>query len=240
MVKSLGAVIGGLSGMDEASVCRFDMQFYPGEDFTANTDRLLAELKKAQKAATPTPEYVPQPVLCGTNSTSGPPCIAAPTSPGARPSKALDDAVYSAAELLEGRGRDRRKIILVVSDGVDEPKLNRKTNEQVIETLLRNNISVFSLALGSENAKGKFGRLASYADKSGGDIYYGKKSIEIEELYERITEEARHGYTVAYVPVGTSANSGYHKVKVQVAREGLIVETREGYYATSVENNPKK
>jgi hypothetical protein len=45
---------------------------------------------------------------------------------------------------------------------------------------------------------------------------------------------------LAYVPVGNSADSGYHQVRVQVAREGLIVQTREGYYTTGVEDNPKK
>jgi VWFA-related protein len=231
MIKSLRAVIGGLSSVDEASVCRFDMLFYPGENFTKDTDKLLAALKEAQTEAKPASDYVPQPVVTCTNSTTGPPCPPAPAYLGARPSKALDDAVHSAAELLKGRGADRRKIILVVSDGVNEPKLNHQTYEQVIETLLRNNISLFSLALGSETATRKSSRLAAYAGESGGDIYYAKKSSAIEELYSRITEEARHEYTLAYVPLGNHRDSAYHKVEVQVTREGLMAETREGYYA---------
>ena len=47
MIKSLRAVIGGLSSIDEASVCRFDMMFYPGEGFTGSADKLLAGLKEA-------------------------------------------------------------------------------------------------------------------------------------------------------------------------------------------------
>jgi Ca-activated chloride channel family protein len=240
MVKSLRAVIGGMSSLDEASVCRFDMLFYPGEDFTGNSDKLLADLKEAQAEAKPATNYVPElPPPCP-NSTTGPPCIPASTYLGARPSKALDDAVHSAAELLKGRGADRRKIVLVVSDGVNEPKLNHHTYEQVIESLLRNNISVFSLALGSETATRKFSRLAAYAGESGGDIYYARKSSAIEELYSRITEEARHEYTLAYVPLGNHRDSTYHKVEVQVTREGLIAETREGYYAAGPEDTPKK
>ncbi len=240
MVKSLRAVVGGMSSMDEASVCRFDMLFYPGESFTGNTDKLLADLREAQKEAQPAPEYVPQPVKSGSNSTTGPPSIAAPTYPGARPSKALDDAVHSAAELVSGRGADRRKIILVVSDGLNEPKLNHQTYEQVVETLLRDNISVYSLALGSDTAKRKFSRLASYARESGGDIYYAKKSGAIEQLYSRITEEARHQYTLAYVPAGIRDSSPYHKVEVRVTSEGLVAKTREGYYAADAEDILKK
>jgi Ca-activated chloride channel family protein len=238
MVRSLRAVMGGMSSLDEASVCRFDMLFYPGDGFTGNTDKLLADLKEAQKEATPAPEYVPQPLVLCTNSTTGPPCVAAPTRLGARPSKALDDAVYSSAELLQGRGRDRRKLILVVSDGVNEPKLNHRTYEQVIKTLLRNNISVYSLALGSETARRRFSRLAGYASESGGDIYYARKSSALEQLYSRITDEARHEYTLAYVPLGNHADSNYHKIQVRITREGLIAETREGYY--TAEDTPRK
>jgi Ca-activated chloride channel homolog len=240
MIKSLRAVIGGMSSVDEASVCRFDMLFYPGEDFTGNTDKLLADLKEAQTEAKPAPEYVPGLAPPCPNSTTGPPCVPASTYLGARPSKALDDAVHSAAELLAGRGVDRRKIILVVSDGVNEPKLNHQTYEQVLETLLRNNISVFSVALGSETATRKFSRLAAYAGESGGDIYYARKSRAIEGLYSRITEEARHEYTLAYVPLGNHRDSTYHKVEVRVTRDGLIAETREGYYAAGAEDTPKK
>jgi Ca-activated chloride channel family protein len=239
MVKSLRAVIGGLSNMDEASVCRFDMLFYPDENFAGNTDKLLAELKEAQTETQPTPQYVPPPVV-GSNSTTGPPSIAAPTYAGSRPSKALDDAVYSAAELLSSRGADRRKIILVVSDGANEPKLNRRNYEQVIEGLLRDNVSVYSLALGSETAKRKFTRLADYAGKSGGDIYYARKSSAIEQLYSRITEEARHEYTLAYVPSGNRRDSEYHKLEVRVTRQGLVARTREGYYTVRAEDTPNK
>jgi Ca-activated chloride channel homolog len=238
MVKSLRAMTGGLGSMDEASVCRFDTLFYPGETFTGNIDLLLADLKQAQTVAQPTPQYIPQPVV-GSNSTNGPPSIAAPTNSGARSSKALDDAVYSASELLRGRGAYRRKIILVVSDGANEPKLNHRTYEQVIETLLRDNVSVYSLALGSDTAKTKFARLATYADKSGGDIYYAKKSETIEQLYSRITEEARHEYTLAYVPSGNNSTSNYHKLEVRITREGLVSETREGYYTSSAEDTPQ-
>jgi Ca-activated chloride channel family protein len=240
MVKSLRAVIGAMSDTDEASICRFDLLFYPDRDFTGDTERLLVDLREAQKETTPTPEYVPPLVRSGSNSTTGPPSVAAPTYLGARPSKALDDAVYSSAERLKGRGAVRRKIILVVSDGVNEPKLNHRTYEQVIESLLRNNISVFGLALGSETAKLKFSRLANYAGESGGDIYYARKSSAIEQLYARITEEARHEYTLAYVPAGNHADSKYHKVEVRITREGLIAETREGYYTAAVEDAPNK
>jgi VWFA-related protein len=229
----------GVSLQDEATVCRFDMLFYPGNGFTSNIDNLMAELKSTQAEIKPTPTYVPEPVVYG-NSTTGSPCIAAPVYSGSRPSKALDDAVYSAANLLENAGSDRRKVVLVISDGVNEPKLNKHSFESVREKLLFDNISVFSLAVGSKTAKRKYSRLENYSRISGGDIYYASKSRTMEQFYARITEQARHQYTLTYVPTGTGLDSNYHRIQLKVRGDGLTAQTREGYYRNHPVELPKE
>jgi VWFA-related protein len=205
------------------------MLFYPGEGFTSDLDKLMVAVKQAQEEIKPTPKFVPPPAVCG-NSTTGPPCIPAPVYAGARPSKALDDAVFSAAELLEGAGANRRKVILVISNGANETKLNKHDYETVKAKLLAENISVFSLATGSDSDKRKFSRLDDYSRASGGDVYFASKSREMEQTYPRITEQARHQYTLAYVPTGNNRGANYHRVELQVAGQGLTVQTREGYY----------
>ena len=239
LVQSLRALMGGVSLQDEATVCRFDMLFYPGNGFTSNIDNLMSELKATQAEVKPTPTYVPEAVVCG-NSTTGSPCIPAPTYLGSRPSKALDDAVFSAADLLENTRADRRKIILVISDGINEPKLNKHDFESVREKLLFDNISVFSLAVGSNSAKHKYSRLENYSRISGGDIYYASKSRTIEQFYSRITEQARHQYTLAYVPAGTDLDSDYHSLELKVTGDGLTAQTREGYYKNRPVELPKE
>ena len=229
MVQSLRALLGGVSLQDQAMLCRFDMLFYPGDGFTSDLDKLMTAVKQAQSEIKPTPKYIPMPVVRG-NSTTGSPCLAAPTYAGSRPSKALDDAVFSAAELLQSGAADRRKIILVISDGANEPKLNKHDFESVKEKLLFENISVFSLAAGSDSDKHKFSRLEGYSRVSGGDIYFASKSRAMEQLYSRITEQARHQFTVAYAPIGNNPGSNYHRIELHVEGEGLTVQTREGYY----------
>lgn len=230
MTKSLGAIAGGLSDTDEAMVCRYDMLFYPGKEFTRVGGSLIADLKSAQVAAKPDPPYIPQPLVTDRSSTTGPPSAAAPTYAGSRPSKALDDALHSAAELLENRGKDRRKVILIVSDGVNEPKLNHHSHENVIEKLLRNNVSVYSLGVGTPRAKHKFSSLSDYTSETGGAIFYANNSVAMEILYARITEQARHDYTVAYAPTGNNKDESYHVLKV-TTRTGLTASTRKGYYS---------
>ena len=95
LIQSLRAVVGGISSTDEAMICRFDLKFYPGEGFTGDQDRLMAELKRAQEVSGPSTAG-PVPFVTGPSSHApgvGEPRQAAPTNLGSRPTKALDDSV---------------------------------------------------------------------------------------------------------------------------------------------------
>jgi Ca-activated chloride channel homolog len=231
MAPTLGAITAGISPSDEARICRFDLSFYPGEGFTGDLNKLWADLKEAQDHSGPSTAG-PVPFVTSPSSHPlgvGEPPQAAPTNLGSRPTKALDDAVHSAAELLHDRGASRRKIILLISDGLNGPGFNRHTYRDTLDALLHDNISVYSLAVG-HSLKRKFARLVNYSSDSGGDIFYAVQSAAMERLYSRITEEARHEYTVAYVPHGNNHNASYHKVEVRTTREGVTIKTRQGYY----------
>jgi VWFA-related protein len=233
MAPTLRAITAGISANDEAMVCRFDLDFYPGDSFTGDLDKLWVDLKSVQdKAGRSSAGPVPYVTAPSDHPLGvGEPAQTAPIKSGSRPTKALDDAIHSAAALLHDRGLARRKIILVVSDGVNGPQFNRFNYQDSLQALLHDNISVYSLAVGNSVIKHKFSRLINYSNDSGGDIYYASTSAGIEKLYSQITEEARHEYTLAYVPRGTTSTSTYHKVEVQVSRPGVTVKTRQGYYA---------
>jgi len=231
MAPTLRAITGGISLDDEAIICRFDLSFYPGNGFSSDFNKLWADLKDAQDHSGPSTSG-PVPFVTPPSSHQlgvGEPPLAAPTNLGSRPTKALDDAVHSAAELLHDRGASRRKIILLISDGLNEPQFNHHTYADTLEVLLQDNISVYSLAVG-HSLKRKFSRLVNYANDSGGDIYYAVQSAAMERLYSRITEQARHEYTLAYVPHVNNRNASYHKVEVHTTREGVTIRTRQGYY----------
>lgn len=242
MAPSLRAIAAGISLADEAMVCHFDLFFYSTETFTRDGDLLLADLKNAQKASEPS-KMRPVPFVTPPSThvrTNGEPPIAAPTNLGSTPTKALDDAVYASAQLLRARDRYRRKVILLISDGINGAKFNHRTHEETLSSLLRDNISVYAVAVGSNSFHSKFALMRSYANDSGGDIYYASGSDQLEKLYSRITEQARHEYTLAYVPRGHDKSSNYHAVRVETTRDGLLVETRRGYYASSAKDVPNQ
>jgi Ca-activated chloride channel family protein len=236
---SLDAVVGGMSLNDEAFVCRFDQFFHPGKGFIADQDRLVAELKRTNLGSEPNvaPPGGPfnGPTINNHTAIGDTPISSSAQILKGQPTKALDDAVYAAAQLLHDRGRSRRKIILLISDGIDGgKKFNTFTYRQVVNTLLHDNIAVYSVALSSAFFERKLFRLADYARDSGGDIYYAAKRDSLEQLYSRITEQARLQYTLAYVPRGTDRGADYHSVEVRVRREGLTIKTREGYFTGAI------
>ena len=237
--QSLRAIVAGLSLTDEAWVCRFDQRFHPGKGFLSDQDKLLIELKRTRldeepSAGSSSAAIANSPSINGHSATGDAPNMTGPTlNIKGQPTKALDDAVYAAAQLLKDRDpeRQRRKIIFLISDGVNGPKFNANNYDTVLKELLRYNITVYGIGVGSAYFERRFERLSKYAHDTGGDVYYGMKSRAMEELYARVTEEARNQYTLAYAPSGTDRGLEYHSIEVRVRREGLTILTREGYYA---------
>ncbi|MGB9464469.1 MAG: VWA domain-containing protein [Candidatus Acidiferrum sp.] len=236
---SLDVIVGGMSDLDEAFVCRFDQFFHPGKGFTSNQDKLLTELKRTKldsHSGVMSPGGPFNGPSINGHSPDGSPSVPESTHTIlAAPTKALDDAVFGAAELLKDRPRNRRKIIFIVSDGVDGgKKYNTNTYDNTIKELLGHSISVFGVGVGSAFFDRKFEKLSQYAHATGGDIYYAAKRESLEELYSRITEEARNEYTLAYVPRDTNRAKDYHDVEVRVKREGLTILTRNRYYTGGI------
>jgi len=242
VASSLSAIVAGLSANDEAFVCRFDTNFHPGKGFTHDQDKLLTELHRTRldtdrasaPGSAPGGAFSTGPTINGQSAASpgAPATLPSTAILGDRTTKALDDAVFEASQLLKDRGRDRRKIIFLISDG-DNGKTNVNTYGNTVKELLRYGISVYSIGVGSGFYERKFSRLQSYAHDSGGDVYYAAKRKSLEELYSRVTEQARNQYTLGYNPRGNDRGKDYHAVEVRVRREGLDVRTREGYYSAA-------
>lgn len=240
--ESLKSIVAGLSLADEAFVCRFDTNFHPGKGFTKDQDKLVTELKRV-RLDSETDVIGPDPSgPFGAGATvnggqaiggGGPGTMTSTKILKGQTTKALDDAMYEAAQLLIDRGRDRRKIIFLISDG-QNAKNNKYKYDTVVKELLRYNISVYSLGVGSGFLDRKFTRLQSYAHDTGGDVYYAARRNSLEELYSRVTEQARNQYTLAYAPTGNDKTKDYHAVEVRVKRVGLNILTREGYFSAQI------
>ena len=96
MAPTLRAITAGIS----------DLDFYPGESFTSDLDKLWAELKNVQNHSEPSTAG-PVPFVTPPSSHTlgvGEAPLKVPIASGSRPTKALDDAIHSSAVLLHDRG----------------------------------------------------------------------------------------------------------------------------------------
>lgn len=88
-------------------------------------------------------------------------------------------------------------------------------------------VAVWAVTHGAQTVKAN--ALAVAATATGGDHIATKKDSGIEAALDRIGGELHAQYTLSYRPAGV-APAGYHEIKIQVARQGLHVQARPGYY----------
>lgn len=230
--SSLRAIAGAFSEFDEIVVCRFDTFPERLGDFTADNDKLLMQLKRLELAKS-FPGEGSGPMTAGPRINGAPPL----GSPGrvalslhGREKKNIDDAIYAAAQLLRDRERGRRKIIYLISDGVNS-RDNTNSFADTLRVLLSADISVYAIGVGDAVLNRGTGVLSKYARSTGGDVFYAAKRAELESLYARVTEQARNQYTLAYVPQKTDRTLEYHTIEVRIRRPSLTLLARDGYYA---------
>jgi VWFA-related protein len=75
--------------------------------------------------------------------------------------------------------------------------------------------------------------LARYAHATGGDVYKAANGIALSKLCAQASEQARHQYTIGYVPTQTDRSKDYHSIEVRIRRPQLTLLTRDGYYLSS-------
>lgn len=232
--SSLPAIAGGFSEFDEALICRFDTQVRQRGDFTSGNDRLLTQLKRMDLDKN-FPGQGSGPMTAGPriNAGAGTPSVPSRTTitlTDRRDDKNIDDAVYTAGQLLQNRERGRRKIIFLVSDGRNS-RSNVNSFSNTIKLLLSADISVYAIGVGGAEVNLGTSVLQKYAHATGGDVFHAARRAELENLYSAVTEEARNQYTLAYVPQVTDRSQDYHSIEVRARRPNLTLLARDGYYA---------
>jgi VWFA-related protein len=75
--------------------------------------------------------------------------------------------------------------------------------------------------------------LQRISKETGGAYFEVSKKTPIEKIYEQIEEELRSQYSLGYTSDQKNAGAGFRKIKVTVTGKGRVVQTRDGYYATT-------
>lgn len=242
--KSLVSISAGFGPDDEVAVMTYDEFPHTVSDFSTNNDLLFTQLKRlelgshstaiAPDAADPASYGAPIP------GRSDPNAMGMPIHGLGRPqvSAALNDAVYAAGDMLKARGRGRRKIVFLISDGSDS-KHDTHGFDETLHTLLAADVSVYSISVSHQLPFGRsvLEKGAAEADKyafnTGGDTFYAAKDEDLDRLYSDVTEQARNQYTLTFSPSMADRSHDFHSIEVRVRRPDLNVSARRGYYQSA-------
>ena len=157
------------------------------------------------------------------------------------------DSEYFAMQLLKKESpTDRRKAIVVMTDGVDNHLYFTGGGSNILfgdllEEVRHSQISIFpiylkptfdiggGIGLVNENARNTMQLLA---DESGGTFYTTENLDKLSQVYERVLEDVGRVYSIGYDPKNDKRDGTWRTIKVEIPNyPQLKVRARTGYYA---------
>ncbi len=162
----------------------------------------------------------------------------------ARGGTALYDAVSAAARRLALVEDERRRAIILLSDGRDEAASGLTpgsvlTFEEALADTIQADVILYAIGLGRDldQKLDFYGRhsleevLTSLAAETGGRAYFTRRAERLDSAYGDIETELRHHYTLSYTSSNRRRDGSWRRIDLQVREPGHTVRARRGYYA---------
>ncbi len=220
---------------DQAFLIKFDAEAELMQDLTPSRKKLQSALNDVESAA---PRQLQR---------------RGGTTTGSRGGTVLYDSILLASD-EEMKKQKGRKALILLTDGDDHG--SRVSLVESIEAAQRSDTLVYSILFADQEQSfnpsmggrgrggGRGGRmpqqqsrgdgkkiLQRISKETGGSFFEVSRKTPIEKIYEQIEEELRGQYNIGYTP--DKSDAGFHKIKVTAKGKGLVVQARDGYYATA-------
>ena len=153
----------------------------------------------------------------------------------------LNDAILDAARETARAAKGRRRIVYIISDGKENGSMAKE--KDVIKYCQANNVSVWGTLVGDSSVYGlgfldrihiplmmRDNALPRYIGATGGQLDAEFRQKGIEASFGKITAEARNQYTIGYYSHEPMLDGKYRKLDVRVARPGLTIIAKDGYW----------
>ncbi len=157
---------------------------------------------------------------------------------------ALYDAVVEASRRLAGVDDERRRAIILLSDGRDEAASGLTpgsllTFEESLAEVVQANVILYAIGLGRKlDEKMDFYHRHSLAEvlqtlaaESGGRSFLTPKADRLKKAYGEVEAELRHHYTLSYTSTNRRKDGLWRGIDLKVRRQGFAAHARRGYYA---------
>jgi len=146
---------------------------------------------------------------------------------------AMRDAIDMAQTYLIGHGTRDRKVLLVITDGIDNASV--ATRDRIEKQAEQHDTVIFAVGLFGDADRATQGRheLDQLADRTGGVAYYPAGIEQIDAVALEIAQQIRNQYTIGYTSLNQKLDGTYRTIRVTVsAPERLSVRARAGYRAS--------
>jgi VWFA-related protein len=160
------------------------------------------------------------------------------------------DAVKFALDLIGPKSLERRRAVVLMSDGVDGSFArtgsgtygSNTTFADLIEQVRQTDTLIVPIYLDTEENYGNSFLKEEYenarralnllADESGGSYYRARKLADLNGVYEQVINDLGKVYSLGYKPTNATHDSTWRWVNVSIVnRTDLVARTRPGYYA---------
>jgi VWFA-related protein len=152
----------------------------------------------------------------------------------------LYDAAYLAAQ-EKLRGEVGRKVIVLITDGVDQG--SKLTRNQAIEAAQKSDAVIYSIFYQDPSAYGPFGgggggegELRKMSEETGGRVFKVDRRHSLEEAFQELQDEMRSQYSIGYTPTNDTKDGSYRHLEIRLANKDLKAQARKGYYAIKPES----
>ena len=160
------------------------------------------------------------------------------------------DAVKFALDKVLGpRSLERRRAVVLMSDGVDgylgtngRIAGSQTTFADLVEQVRQTDALIVPIYLDTEKDQGNYDVGQDYenarralnllAQESGGTYYRAGKISDLNGVYEQVINDLGKVYSLGYKPTNATRDGTWRWVQVSIAnRTDLVARTRPGYYA---------
>jgi Ca-activated chloride channel homolog len=163
---------------------------------------------------------------------------------------AMYDAVAASASELANHGKNRKQVLLIITDGADNAsRLRLRDAIRRVQGLGGPVVYTIGLLFDAEQNEADRAKndLETLSQETGGIAYFPRSLQDVDTIAADVARDIREQYVVAYHSSRPFSMAGYRTIRVEAAGPGrgqLYVRTKRGYYAQSEQSkqpvNPTK
>jgi Ca-activated chloride channel homolog len=152
---------------------------------------------------------------------------------------AMYDAVAASASELANHGKNRKQVLLIITDGADNAsRLRLRDAIRRVQGLGGPVVYTIGLLFDANQNESDRARndLETLSQETGGIAYFPRSLQDVDAIAADVARDIREQYVVAYHSSRPFSMAGYRTVRVEAtgsARGQLYVRTKRGYYAQS-------